>query len=57
MTAKDAAELIGLVKPRVAIPIHYDGWAHFQEERADAERELASAPGVRWLEPGVATDV
>jgi len=57
MTAKDAAELIGLIRPRVAIPIHYDGWAHFQEDREDAERELANAPGIRWLKPGVATDV
>jgi hypothetical protein len=39
------------------IPIHYEGWAHFKEGRAEIERELASAPeeiraSVRWLSIG-----
>ncbi|HEX5895561.1 MAG TPA: MBL fold metallo-hydrolase, partial [Thermoleophilaceae bacterium] len=28
MTAKDAIELCDLVRPRTAIPIHYEGWKH-----------------------------
>ena len=57
MTAAQAAELIGLVRPRVAVPVHYEGWAHFQEGRAAAERELAGAPedvrrAVRWIPIG-----
>jgi len=36
-----------------AIPVHYEGWAHFREDRATAERELAAAPQeVRWLPIG-----
>ena len=44
MTAHDAVELCGLVRPRTAIPVHYEGWSHFQQGRAAIERELASAP-------------
>jgi L-ascorbate metabolism protein UlaG (beta-lactamase superfamily) len=57
MTAKQAVELCGLVKPRTVIPIHYEGWAHFKEGREAIEREFASAPAdirerVRWLPIG-----
>jgi L-ascorbate metabolism protein UlaG (beta-lactamase superfamily) len=57
MTAAEAIELCGLVKPRTVIPIHYEGWRHFKEGRAEIERELASAPeeiraSVRWLPIG-----
>jgi L-ascorbate metabolism protein UlaG (beta-lactamase superfamily) len=42
------------------VPLHYEGWEHFSEgrpliERAFAEAALASR--VRWLEPGVPTDL
>ena len=30
MTAHEAVELCRLVRPRTAIPIHYEGWKHFQ---------------------------
>ena len=57
MTAADAVELIGLVRPRTAIPIHYEGWKHFRQGRDAVERELASAPAdvrerVRWVPIG-----
>ena len=44
MTAQDAVELIELVRPRIAIPIHYEGWLHFREGREAIERDLATAP-------------
>ena len=61
MTGRDAAELIGLVRPRVAVPVHYEGWAHFRQGRAAAERELAGAPEdvrrrVRWIPVGAPVD-
>jgi L-ascorbate metabolism protein UlaG (beta-lactamase superfamily) len=41
------------LRPRIAIPVHYEGWAHFREDRATAERVLAAAPQeVRWLPIG-----
>ena len=60
MTARDAVELCSLVRPRTAIPIHYEGWKHFREGRAAIEREFARAPEdiqkrIRWLPIGVAT--
>jgi L-ascorbate metabolism protein UlaG (beta-lactamase superfamily) len=54
MTAKDAVELSGLVRARTIIPIHYEGWKHFQQGREAIERELERAPQdirerIRWL--------
>ena len=59
LTAAEAVELLGLVRPRVTIPLHYEGWKHFREGRDAVERELAGAPApvrdsVRWLPIGEA---
>ena len=59
LTATEAVELLGLVRPRVTIPLHYEGWKHFKEGREAVERELAEAPApvresVRWLPIGEA---
>ena len=61
MSAKEAVELCGLVLPRTAVPIHYEGWKHFREGREAIERELADAPEdirrrIRWLPIGVASE-
>ena len=57
MTAREAVELCSVVRPRTAIPIHYEGWRHFREGRDAIERELARAPedirrSVQWLPIG-----
>jgi len=62
MTAQDAVELCRLIRPRTAIPIHYEGWKHFRQGREAIEREFGSAPqdvrrSIRWLPIGVAVDV
>ena len=62
MTAEDAVELCGLLEPRVAIPIHYEGWRHFQENRDAIERAFARAPAavrgrIRWLPLGVEVEL
>ena len=44
MTARDAVELCRALRPRVAIPVHYEGWSHFHEGRDAIERELTRAP-------------
>jgi L-ascorbate metabolism protein UlaG (beta-lactamase superfamily) len=59
MTARDAVELCTLLRPRTVIPIHYEGWGHFQEGKDSIEREFAEAPGdfaarVSWLPIGEA---
>jgi L-ascorbate metabolism protein UlaG (beta-lactamase superfamily) len=60
MTAQEAVELCGLLRPRTVIPIHYEGWKHFREGREAIERELAKAPEdlrkrFRWLPLGETT--
>ncbi len=62
MTARDAVELCGLVRPHTAVPIHYEGWKHFRQGRAAIEEEFASAPEdfrrrVRWLPIGSAVEL
>jgi L-ascorbate metabolism protein UlaG (beta-lactamase superfamily) len=62
LTAAQAVELVGLIRPHTVIPIHYEGWKHFREGRDAIEREFAAAPedfrnSIRWLELGAATDV
>jgi hypothetical protein len=55
-------ELCRLVRPRTAIPIHYEGWKHFREGRKAIEREFANAPEdirrrIRWLPIGVEVEI
>ena len=62
LTAAEAIELLGLVQPRTAIPIHYEGWKHFREGRGAIEAALARAPDevrsrVRWVPIGEPVDV
>ena len=62
MTAKDAVELCGLIRPSTAIPIHYEGWKHFKEGRDAIEGELAHAPEdirerFRWVRMGKAVEL
>ena len=62
MTARDAVELCGVIEPRTAIPIHYEGWKHFAEGRKTVELELAQAPQdvrrrFRWLPLGVEVEL
>jgi L-ascorbate metabolism protein UlaG (beta-lactamase superfamily) len=54
MTGHDAASLVDRIKPRTVVPVHYEGWSHFHEGRAQIE--AAFPPGrLTWLTPGVAT--
>ena len=62
MTGQHAVELVELAAPRVAVPVHYEGWSHFKDGRGGIERALAQAPEatrgrVRWLELGSPTDL
>lgn len=44
MTGRDAVSLIGLARPRIAVPVHYEGWSHFADGPAGLESALAAAP-------------
>jgi L-ascorbate metabolism protein UlaG (beta-lactamase superfamily) len=58
LNAREAVELCRLVRPRTAIPVHYEGWTHFRQGRSVVDEEFAAAPGgigqnLRWLPLGV----
>jgi L-ascorbate metabolism protein UlaG (beta-lactamase superfamily) len=62
MTAADAVELCRDLRPHTAVPVHFDGWAHFREGREAVELELAAAPEdiratFRLLPLGAAVDI
>jgi len=53
--AREAVRAIKALNPRTVIPIHYEGWNHFREPRAEAEKQVASAgmnTMVKWLPLG-----
>jgi L-ascorbate metabolism protein UlaG (beta-lactamase superfamily) len=41
MTAEDGVELCRAIRPRVAVPVHYEGWSHFRDGRRALERAAA----------------
>lgn len=56
MTADGAVDLISALGPRVAVPVHYEGWSHFVEPAARARDVLAASPvsdRIHWLTTGV----
>jgi L-ascorbate metabolism protein UlaG (beta-lactamase superfamily) len=62
MTGRQAVELCRLLRPRTAIPVHYEGWSHFREGRDAIEEEFARAPAdvrarLRWLPLGAPVDL
>ena len=57
LTAREAIELVDLLQPATAIPIHYEGWSHFKQGREAIEADLATAPPAvrdrfRWVPIG-----
>jgi len=60
MDAREGVELIDLVAPANVVPVHYEGWSHFQQDRGAAEPILATskyADRITWLDPGEATTI
>jgi len=62
MTGDDAVALTKLLAPRIAIPIHYEGWKHFVDGKRGVERAIAQAPQdvqqrFRWLPIGHPVDL
>jgi L-ascorbate metabolism protein UlaG (beta-lactamase superfamily) len=61
LSAPEAVELSDLLQPRTIVPIHYEGWKHFREGRAQVEEAFATSPAlasrIRWLELGAPTEL
>jgi L-ascorbate metabolism protein UlaG (beta-lactamase superfamily) len=43
MTAAEAVELCGELRPNTAVPVHYEGWSHFSQGRDGIDAALAAA--------------
>ncbi|HSB55003.1 MAG TPA: MBL fold metallo-hydrolase, partial [Gemmatimonadales bacterium] len=55
LTADGTVELARLFAPAPIVPVHYEGWEHFTESRADLEHAFRAAglsEQLRWLPPG-----
>lgn len=55
MDAREGRELLELVEPAHVVPVHYEGWSHFQQDRDPAERIMAESPladRIHWIDPG-----
>jgi L-ascorbate metabolism protein UlaG (beta-lactamase superfamily) len=53
MNAEEAARVAAEFDLRTLLPIHYEGWKHFRQGRADVERVFERAgieDRVRWLQ-------
>ena len=60
MNANDAIETAHAFPDATIVPVHYEGWAHFSQGRADLEQSfkaLGIASRLRLLEPGVPTAI
>lgn len=42
------------IRPNRIVPVHYEGWSHFHEGRAQIEAAFPQG-ALTWLEPGVQT--
>ena len=57
-SAREGAEMVDLLRPRVVVPVHYEGWSHFRQGRDVIEPALAGTDAeVRWLALGQPTEV
>ena len=45
MTIDEGVELCRLLAPRVAIPVHYEGWSHFRQGRTVIDQVLGERGG------------
>lgn len=62
MTGRDVVRLVAELKPRVAVPAHYDGWSHFRDGETGLRAALRDSPRAvrerfRWLADGIAVEV
>jgi L-ascorbate metabolism protein UlaG (beta-lactamase superfamily) len=55
LTGAEAVEVARAMPSATIVPLHFEGWEHFSEPRAEAERAFADAgltERVAWPEPG-----
>lgn len=58
LLASEGLEVARALPDATLVPLHYEGWAHFSEGRADIEAVFEKAgvgERLQWLQPGVST--
>jgi L-ascorbate metabolism protein UlaG (beta-lactamase superfamily) len=58
LTASESVEVARKFAPATIVPLHFEGWEHFSETRADLARAFEAAglsSRLQWLTPGQAT--
>ncbi len=58
MNAEEAVQAATVLRPHTVIPVHYEGWAHFQETQAQAQKVFTNSTlrcRVLWLESAIRT--
>jgi L-ascorbate metabolism protein UlaG (beta-lactamase superfamily) len=56
MNAEEGVRAAAALRPHTVIPVHYEGWAHFRETKAHAQKVFNNSilqSRVLWLDPGV----
>ena len=60
LAAEESRAIADAFPDALIVPVHYEGWGHFSEGRAQIERAFAyagAASRVRWVEAGKPTDL
>ena len=62
MRARHLAAVCDLLEPHVTVPVHYEGWSHFKEDRSAAQATLARGTerlrsSLHWVPLGVPVDM
>jgi L-ascorbate metabolism protein UlaG (beta-lactamase superfamily) len=60
LNAQEAVHIIKVLDPHRVVPIHYEGWSHFREPKAEAEKQFSAAElneKVQWLPLGVPVSI
>ncbi|HTO73085.1 MAG TPA: MBL fold metallo-hydrolase, partial [Gemmatimonadales bacterium] len=60
MTAEDGVAAARAFPQATIVPVHYEGWRHFSESRADIDKGFDAAglaDRLHWLQPGIPEDL
>ncbi|MEO8528981.1 MAG: MBL fold metallo-hydrolase [Pseudolysinimonas sp.] len=62
MSGAEVVRLVRILNPRIAVPVHYDGWSHFRDGEVGMLRAIGAADSdvssrFRMLPPGETTEL
>lgn len=60
LNAREAVRIVRVLNPHLVIPVHYEGWSHFREPKAEAKTQFDTADldeKVQWLPLGIPVNI